>query len=72
MPLTTREAARTLGISYAKLWSLIRTDRLSAPPKNSSGDYLWQPADLERARVALQIDRRRRPRAQVQEAAHVG
>jgi hypothetical protein len=53
--LKTPEAARTLGVSYHRLIGLLRFRRISPlPGKDSSGDYLWTKADLERARQALQ------------------
>jgi hypothetical protein len=57
--LKTPQAARTLGVSYHRLMGLVRFNRISPlPAKDISGDYLWSPADLERAREAL------RPRRQ--------
>jgi hypothetical protein len=52
--------ARLLGITYSHLLGLIRSGRLDPPLKDESGDYVWTDADVERARAALQIDRRRR------------
>jgi len=46
-------AARELGISYHQLIGLIRYDKITPPERDSSGDYLWLDADLERARAAL-------------------
>jgi hypothetical protein len=61
LPLKTREAARWLGVSYWRLVSLLRCDKLTPlPQKDSSGDFVWFPEDLERARAALKIDRRRK------------
>jgi hypothetical protein len=60
MPLKTRQAARQLGITYWHLISLLRSDKLSAPKKDESGDYVWSKRDLASARAALQIGRRRR------------
>jgi hypothetical protein len=52
--LKTPEAARTLGVTYHRLMGLLRFRRISPlPEKDSSGDYLWAQADLERARQAL-------------------
>ncbi len=69
MPHKSPGAARALGISTSRLWNLIRSGRLAAPTKDPSGDYIWYPEDVERARVALLVDRRRKSR--IQERARV-
>jgi predicted site-specific integrase-resolvase len=56
----TAEAARLLGVTYARLFSLIRSGRLVSPRKDGSGDYVWVAEDVDRARSALAVDRRRR------------
>ncbi len=52
-PLKTPAAAKSLGISYLRLSSLVRYGHLTPPAKDSSGDYQWWPHDLERAREVL-------------------
>ena len=52
-PITTREAARQLGVQYYRLHYLCTTGKMSSPRKNVSGNYEWSPEDIERARVAL-------------------
>jgi hypothetical protein len=52
--------AKTLGIPYHRLFSLLRAGKLSPPRKDGSGDYVWVEADIGRAREALTVDRRRR------------
>src|SRR5262249_6703348 len=59
--LKTSAVARLLGIQYVQLFSLIRNGRLEPPSKDSSGDYVWLPEDVERARQALALLRRRLP-----------
>jgi hypothetical protein len=49
----TTAAARQLGINYTRLINLIRYGKLDPPGKDSSGDYVWTQADMERARLAL-------------------
>jgi hypothetical protein len=49
----TPVAARELGITYTKLIGLIRYGRLEPPGRDTSGDYVWTDADLERARQLL-------------------
>lgn len=62
MPKKTRQAAAELAISYCRLMSLIRCDKVAPPAKDSSGDYLWTEADIAAAREALKVDRRFGPR----------
>lgn len=64
--MTTRKstkAAEELGITYYRLIGLLRSGKLTPPPKDSSGDYLWSDADLHKARRALRTDRRRKDKA---------
>jgi hypothetical protein len=35
------------------LYSLLRQGRLTPPPKDGSGDYVWSQHDLDNARAAL-------------------
>jgi hypothetical protein len=60
--LNTRAAARLLGRNANALHYLIQNDYLAEPQKDASGNYLWFPEDIERARAALAIDRRKLPR----------
>jgi hypothetical protein len=53
-------AARELGIPYSHLASLLRSGKFPAPQKDSSGDYLWSEQNLEEARRAMGLDRRRK------------
>ena len=50
----TPAAARLLNVPYWRLINLLRTDKIAAPAKDSSGDYVWSEADLAAAREALQ------------------
>jgi hypothetical protein len=49
----TPAAARKLGVTYHRLINLIRFCKIVPPQRDDSGDYVWTPADLERARRAL-------------------
>jgi hypothetical protein len=51
--LKTPVVAERLGIGYHLLFGLIRSRRLTPPAKDSSGDYVWTPADVARAREVL-------------------
>jgi hypothetical protein len=55
-------AARELQITVTRLYSLLRSAKIPAPQKDSSGDYLWTDTDLEAVRRALAIDHRRKDR----------
>jgi hypothetical protein len=57
--LKTTAAARALGVSYAVLYGLLRDGKIDPPPRDSSGDYVWLPGDVERARSALAARGRR-------------
>jgi hypothetical protein len=51
--LKTPTVARQLGVPYWRVIGLIRWGVIDPPAKDSSGDYVWLPADVERARRAL-------------------
>jgi predicted site-specific integrase-resolvase len=53
----SRAVAQALGVPYYRLFELIRSGKLVAPAKDSSGDYCWTEEDVERARAALQAKR---------------
>jgi hypothetical protein len=54
----TTVAVRELGTTYHKLIGLLRFNKIPAPLRDSSGDYLWSDEDLERARHALAARRK--------------
>jgi len=54
-------AARELGKTYHQLIGLIRFNKIDPPARDSSGDYVWTDADMERARRALAKIRQLRP-----------
>jgi hypothetical protein len=65
LPLKTRSAARAIGATAPQIMSAIYSGKLLPPGKDESGDYQWFPHDLERAKAALAIDRRKhRPEVQ--------
>jgi hypothetical protein len=57
--LKTQAAVLELGTTYHRLIGLIRFRKIAPPGRDSSGDYVWTSEDLERARLALLIDRRK-------------
>jgi hypothetical protein len=59
--IKTPVAAKEPGVSYHQLIGLLRYGKITAPARDSSGDYLWTDTDLDRARQAL--DTMRRPKA---------
>jgi hypothetical protein len=52
-PLTTREAARMLGVWPYTLMQQIVQNKLAPPRKDSGGRYQWLPKDVARARDVL-------------------
>jgi hypothetical protein len=51
--LKTPAIADTLGIPYWRVNQLIRSREFRPPMKDSSGDYVWLPEDVERLKKAL-------------------
>jgi hypothetical protein len=62
----TPVVAEQLGIGYHCLFGLIRSRYLTPPDKDSSGDYVWTSADIERARKVLQGRAERRKGASLE------
>jgi hypothetical protein len=62
LPLKTPEVAVKLGITYHQAISLVRFRKIAPPQKDSSGDYSWTRADVDRARRAVQSARSRQGR----------
>jgi hypothetical protein len=58
--LKTPQAAKVLGVSYWRLVSLLRCEKIEPPAKDSSGDFIWLEKDLAAARQALENGRQRR------------
>jgi hypothetical protein len=50
----------TLGIPYWRLVYLLQARRVPKPNRDSSGDYLWSPAEIEAVRRALASQRQRK------------
>ena len=65
----TKAVADLIGITYHRLFELIRSNKIPPPQKDSSGDYIWCEQDIERARQALAV-RRRPQQGVVEEAIH--
>jgi hypothetical protein len=53
IPLKTSEVAKALGVPTWRLQSLVRWERIPPPARDGSGDWVWWPEDMERARLAL-------------------
>src|SRR5262245_28750959 len=60
LPKTTRAAAREAGLMLAQITHAICHGKLVPPAKDETGRYLWTAADIERARQAVAVDRRRK------------
>jgi hypothetical protein len=56
----TTVAVRRLGTTYHRLMGLIRFGKIDPPGRDSSGDYIWTEADIDRARQALAAGARQR------------
>src|SRR5262249_43596193 len=52
-------AAHELRTTYHRLIGLLRFQKIEPPERDSSGDYVWSASDLDRARAALQVSRKR-------------
>ena len=59
----TPVVASQLNVPDHRLHYLLRGNKIAPPQKDSSGDYVWTPEDVERARHALAA---RRPRQGVE------
>src|ERR1019366_1279067 len=46
----TAVAAASIGVAESYLISLLRRKAIDAPDKDTSGDYLWTPADIAAAK----------------------
>lgn len=57
----TRTTAQLLGVSPGALLAAIRSGKVAEPiARDVSGHYLWSEQEIEAARAALAVDRRRR------------
>jgi hypothetical protein len=53
MPLKTQAMCRQEKFGYWQVVGLLRSGRIHPPQKDSSGDFVWTAADIERVRKAL-------------------
>ena len=53
MGISTREAAKRLGIPYSTLAKAVWDERVPAPARGPGGAFYWELVDLERASWAL-------------------
>jgi hypothetical protein len=60
LPLKTRSAAKAIGVSLPALRSALGSGKLAPPAKDESGDFIWWPEDIERAKSVMLHDRRRK------------
>ena len=58
---TTKEVAEQLGISAAALRAHIATGNVLPPKRRAGLMFLWTRAEIEAARLALNVPGRRRP-----------
>jgi hypothetical protein len=69
MRYKTQQVSQILNVTHHQLFCLFRSKKIPPPEKDCSGDFTWTPEDIDRARAALKIDLRRRPRRQLEAAA---
>jgi hypothetical protein len=68
---TTKEAARQLGLSAAALRAHIAACNVTPPKRRAGLMFLWTRAEIEAARLALNVPGRRRPRYMAKALAQV-
>jgi hypothetical protein len=57
----TRQVYEQLQSSYSRLWAAMRDGQVRTPAvRDCSGDFLWSDEEVEAARQALSVDRRRK------------
>ena len=56
----TAVAAASIGVAESYLISLIRRKAIGVPEKDTSGDYLWTPADIAAAKSKVDEAQRKR------------
>ncbi len=58
LPLRSGEVARQCGLTYTYLYSLLRTGRISTPPRDSAGQLCWNESHLAEIRQFLAARKR--------------
>lgn len=58
IPKKSSAVADELGVTYVTLYNLMRYQKLKPPQRDTSGDFVWLPADVEAARLAVEKWRR--------------
>jgi len=58
-PLKTRDVCQLLGVRYHTIFNLIRYEKLPAPERDSAGDFIWWPKNVEAARNAVKSNERK-------------
>jgi hypothetical protein len=56
LPKKTAAVARELGVSYCRLFGLIRYGKLAPPARDSSGHYVWDTRLIDQARKLLRAE----------------
>lgn len=67
--LKSGAVTRLLGVPYYTLFEMMRGGHLQPPQKDSSGQFVWTEADLERARQAVANRQARRQKGGCHAAA---
>ncbi len=58
MPLKTSQIPDLIGCTYGQLIGALRARKFPLPPKDSSGDFVWDKVHIDAARRAIAIDMR--------------
>lgn len=60
LPAKTSAVCRELNLPYSRLMSFIRCGKVTAPERDSSGDFWWDAAAVAQIRKAMNSPRRRK------------
>jgi hypothetical protein len=50
----TPAVADEIGVSYVRLYNLLRYRKIDPPARDTSGDFVWSPKDVDAAQKAIQ------------------
>lgn len=59
--MTTGELLRAAGCTMAQLRGAMQSHKITPPPKNGSGGFVWPEGSVNVVREALSRDLRRKP-----------
>jgi hypothetical protein len=50
----TPAVADEIGVSYVVLYNLLRYRKIQPPVRDTSGDFVWSPSDIDAAKRAIE------------------